>query len=98
MLLEANSDKRDVRILEDFLDFNFAEYGRLSETRNLTVLNSFPFEVNINWVLLQVENKKTGAPMDNPFKISPATATIAPGSTHSFNVRFGPNEPDSYFF
>lgn len=55
-----NSDRRDVRVIEDFLDFNFAEFGRLSETKNLTVLNSFPFDINVNWVLLKVENKKTG--------------------------------------
>jgi hypothetical protein len=76
MLLEVNSGNRDVKVLEDFLDFNFAEFGRMSETKNLTVVNNFPFEVTVNWVLLKVENKKTGNMMENPFRISPSVETI----------------------
>ena len=33
MLQEISSDKKDIKILEEFLDFNFAEYGRLSESK-----------------------------------------------------------------
>ena len=98
MLQEMWSERRDVRIVEDFLDFNFAEFGRLSETKNLTVQNGFPFEVKVNWVLLQVESKKAGELVDNPFRISPAQQIIPPNSSFAFQVRFGPYEPDSYFF
>lgn len=98
MLLEATSNKREIKVLEDFVDFNFAEYGRLSESKPLTIQNKFPFEITVNWVLLKVENKKTGEMMDNPFRISPAVETIAPNSSATFMARFAPYEPDSYFF
>jgi len=72
MLLECHSDKRDVRILEDFLDFNFAEFGRLSETKHLNIVNNFAFDIHVNWALLKVENRKTGELIENPYRISPS--------------------------
>lgn len=98
MLLEPSSNKRDVRVMEEFLDFNFAEFGRLSESRPITLVNNFPFEITVNWVLLKVENKKTGEMMENPFRITPAVETVGANQTATFQVRFGPYEPDSYFF
>lgn len=76
MLLEPNSMKRDLRIGEDFLDFNFSEFGRMSEPQPITLKNCYPFEVSVSWVLLKVENKKTGEMMENPFRITPAVETI----------------------
>ena len=71
MLLESSSETRDVRVLEDFLDFNFSDFGRMSESKPLTLVNNFPFDVTANWTLLKVENKKTGEFMENPYRVNP---------------------------
>lgn len=60
MFLEMTSENRDLRLREDFLDFNFTMKGRLSEDKHITVENKYPFEVSMNWVLLKVESKITG--------------------------------------
>jgi hypothetical protein len=44
MFLEQNSDTRDLRLREEFVDFGFTEYGRVSEQRAITLDNKFPFE------------------------------------------------------
>lgn len=71
MFLETTSENRDIKLREEFIDFSFTECGRLSESKHVTLDNKFPFEVNVNWVLLQVFNKTTGTYVDNPFKVSP---------------------------
>ncbi len=45
MFLEVTSEKRDVKLREEFLDFAFTERGRLSEGKIVTVDNKFPFDV-----------------------------------------------------
>lgn len=42
------------------MDFAFAESGRISETKSVTIDNAFPFAVDVNWALLNVLNKTTG--------------------------------------
>jgi len=58
------------------LDFAFAESGRISETRTVTLDNAYPFPVDVNWALLNVLNKTTGQWVKNPFRIKPETAKI----------------------
>lgn len=36
--------------------------------------------------------------IDNPFKITPNNVIIQANSSYTFNVKFAPSEPDSYFF
>lgn len=60
MFLEMNSDLRDLKLREEFIDFSFAECGRLSESKYVTIDNKFPFDVSVNWVLLKVTSTKTG--------------------------------------
>jgi hypothetical protein len=45
MFLEQNSDTRDLRLREEFVDFGFTEYGRVSEQRAITLDNKFPFDI-----------------------------------------------------
>ena len=54
MFLEATSENRDLKLREEYIDFGFTECGRLSEAKQVTIDNKFPFEVQVNWVLLQV--------------------------------------------
>ena len=98
MFQEITSELRDLKIREEFLDFSFTECGRYSEAKQVTLDNNFPFEVSVNWVLLKVFSKKSGQEYDNPFKFSPSSTIIPPNSSFTFNVKFAPYEPDSYFF
>lgn len=52
MFLESNSENRDVKIRDEFLDFAFTECNRLSESKVVNFDNKYPFEIQINWVLL----------------------------------------------
>lgn len=71
MFLEQTSDNRDIKLREDFIDFGFTECTRVSEGRQITIDNKFPFEVQVNWVLLKLYNTTTNAIVDNPFRITP---------------------------
>jgi len=71
MFLEYTSDNRDIKLREDFIDFGFAECTRVSESRQITIDNKFPFEVQVNWVLLKLYNQTTNVIVDNPFRITP---------------------------
>lgn len=71
MFLESTSDNRDVKLREDFIDFSFTECGRLSESKIVTLDNKFPFEIKVNWVLLQTISSN-GEVVENPFKVTPA--------------------------
>lgn len=98
MFIDITNHQRDVRFNQDFIDFAFAESGRISESKSLTIENNQPFSINVNWALLNVLNKTTGQWVKNPFRIRPETATIDPNSNMSFQVEFAPYEPDQYFF
>lgn len=54
MFLEMSSENRDLRLRDEFLDFAFTECGRISDGKVITMDNKYPFEVNVNWVLLKV--------------------------------------------
>ena len=71
MFMEMTSENRDVKLREDFIDFSFTECGRVSESRTITLDNKFPFDVQVNWVLLQTTSQATGNIVDNPFKVTP---------------------------
>lgn len=92
------SELRDIKLREDFLDFAFTDCGRYSEAKQVTMDNKFPFEVSVNWVLLNVKSEKTGSEHENPFKFFPSSAVVPANSSYTFNVKFAPFEPDSYFF
>ena len=59
MFIDVTNEKREIRLSMDFLDFNFAESGRFSESKHLTVTNKYPFSVDVNWALLNVLNQTT---------------------------------------
>lgn len=59
MFLEMSSENRDLKLRDEYLDFAFTERGKVSEQKQVTVDNKFPFEVQVDWVLLKVENKTT---------------------------------------
>jgi hypothetical protein len=98
MFADITGLNRDIRFSQDFLDFAFAESGRISESKQLTVENKFPFSVNFNWELLNILNKTSGSWVKNPFRIRPETATVPAQGSFSFQVEFAPYEPDQYFF
>ena len=98
MLTDVTSIERDIRLNQDFIDFAFAESGRISESKQLTVENKYPFSIDVNWALLNVLNKTTGQWVKNPFRIRPETAKIEANSSMNFNVEFAPYIPDQYFF
>lgn len=54
MFLEMSSENRDLKLREEFLDFSFTECGRLSEGKIITLDNKYPFDVQVNWVLLKI--------------------------------------------
>jgi len=76
------------------MDFAFAESGRISETKSVTIDNAFPFAVDVNWALLNVLNKTTGQWVKNPFRIKPEQQRIEAHGSHTFSVEFAPYEPD----
>lgn len=45
MFIDLMAESRDVRANVEFLDFNFAEAGRISESKQVTLHNKFPFPV-----------------------------------------------------
>jgi len=71
MFLEVSSEGRDLALREEYLDFGFTDHGRVSESKQITFDNKFPFDVSVNWVLLKVISPTTGQPIENPFKVSP---------------------------
>lgn len=60
MFIDMTTENKDVRISLDFVDFQFADSGRISESRILTVQNKYSFSVDVNWALLNVMNRTTG--------------------------------------
>ena len=60
MVVDISAASRDVRFSADFIDFAFADSGRVSESKSITLDNAFPFAIEIDWALLNVLNKTTG--------------------------------------
>lgn len=98
MFLDVTDPSRDISISSDFVDFQFSEMGRLSESKPLVINNKFPFSIEVNWNLLNVMNRTTGQWVKNPFKVRPEKQTIEANSSFQFNAEFAPFEPDQYFF
>jgi len=98
MFIDIRAAGRDVRVSQDFVDFAFAETGRISESKSVTLYNNYPFSVEVNWALLNVPNRTTGQWVKNPFRVKPELTTVAPNSSMNFEVEFAPYEPDQYFF
>jgi hypothetical protein len=98
MFTDIAAANRDVRFSQDFIDFAFAESGRISESKSVTLENAFPFAIDVDWALLNVLNKTTGQWVKNPFRIKPEHARIEANGSLNFSVDFAPYEPDQYFF
>jgi hypothetical protein len=45
MFLEMSSENRDLKLRDEFIDFSFTECGRLSDARQVSIDNKYPFEV-----------------------------------------------------
>ena len=69
--MDITSQKKDISLSNDFVDFNFTHVGRFSESKPITVNNKFPFPIDVNWALLTVYNKVSEQWVNNPFKIRP---------------------------
>ena len=52
MLQDCTSDKRDLTLDVDCIDFNFTHSGRFSEPKQIVLKNKFPFPVRVDWTLL----------------------------------------------
>ena len=98
MFADISAPARDVRFSQDFLDFAFADSGRISESKSITLDNAFPFAIDVDWALLNVLNKTTGQWVKNPFRIKPEHTRIDAHGSANFTVDFAPYEPDQYFF
>ena len=98
MFSDITAANKDVRFSHDFIDLAFAESERISESKPITLENTFPFPIDVNWALLNVLNKTSGQWVKNPFRIKPERARIEPNTSLSFNAEFAPYEPDQYFF
>ena len=98
MFMDITNVSKDIKFSHDFVDFAFAETGRISESKQVVVENKYPFSIDVSWALLNVYNPTTGQWVKNPFKMRPDNAQIAPGTTMTFNAEFAPHEPDQYFF
>lgn len=98
MFIDLKKQDRDVRFSQDFIDFAFAESGRISEGKTLTLYNKFPFSVDVDWALLNVLNHTTGQWVKNPYRVRPETAKIDGEGQMDFHFEFAPYEPDQYFF
>ena len=80
MFVDVTAENREIKLSQDFVDFQFADSGRISESRILTVQNKYPFPVDVSWALLNVMSRTTGQWMKNPFRIRPENAQIEPNS------------------
>ena len=52
MLIDWTSEDRELSINTNFIDFGFADSGRFSDSKQLTLRNKFPFPVQASWSLL----------------------------------------------
>jgi hypothetical protein len=98
MLQSNTAEMRDLKFSNEYIDFGFTLHGSLSEDRQLTLYNKYPFPVKVDWALLPVIDKKTGKECKNPFNVKPAQTEIAANCNFVFEVDFAPFEPDGYFF
>jgi len=69
MLQDCTSEKRELQLNVETIDFAFTNSGRSSETKQITLTNKFPFPVRVDWTLLKVMDKTTGKMVTNPFNV-----------------------------
>lgn len=86
-----------MKFANEYIDFGFTHYGNISEDRQVSLHNKFPFPIRVDWTLLPVVDK-TGKEVKNPFNLKPAQAEIPANSNFVFEADFAPFEPDGYFF
>lgn len=97
MFLENNDKHRDVAIEQQFVDFNYCEYGKSSEAQSIEVHNKLPYKIELRWVIPDVTNSQ-GEIVKNPFKVQDQYSVIEANSTGTFDIKFRPFEPYYYFF
>lgn len=97
MFLENDSKYRDVSIQQQYVDFNFCEYGKFSEAQQVTIENKLPYKIEIRWVIPEVSNSQ-GETVKNPFNVDERRTIIDAKSIGTFDIKFKPFEPDYYFF
>lgn len=68
MFLENDSTFRDVVLQQQYVDFNFCEYGKSSEAQRIVIENKYPFKIELKWVTPDVTNSQ-GESVKNPFKV-----------------------------
>lgn len=71
MMQSNTSDLRDLKFANEYVDFGFTHYGTISEDRQVTLYNKFPFPIRVDWTLLPVVDKN-GKEVKNPFNLKPA--------------------------
>lgn len=77
MLQSSASELRDLRFSAEYIDFAFTLHGSLSESKQVTLYNKFPFPVRVDWSLLPVFDKITGKSHSNPFNVRPVQQEIS---------------------
>lgn len=97
MFLECDSKFRDVSIQQQYIDFNYCEYGKSSEAQAVVIENKLPYRVELKWVVPEVLNSQ-GDTVKNPFSIDEMSVEIGAKSSKTFEIKFKPFEPDYYFF
>jgi hypothetical protein len=97
MFLENDSPFRDILMKQQYLDFNYCEYGKFSEAKQIEIENKLPYNVEIKWYVPEVMNSQ-GEVVKNPFSVDEKYSTIKANSTGTFHIKFKPFEPDYYFF
>ena len=50
MLLESTSNSREVRLETENIDFNFCDYGRTSDSKEVVIHNDYPFSIKVHWI------------------------------------------------
>jgi hypothetical protein len=97
MLLESSSDTRLVRLEQEFLDFNYCEYGRASEMKEVKIENKFKFQIQVKMVNNDIETN-SGQMVKNPFQFKEEEFLLEPKQTASMFIKFRPYQPNFYFF
>jgi hypothetical protein len=97
MFLENDCQYRDIIIKQQYLDFNYCEYGKFSDYKTIEVENKLPYKIEVRWYIPEVTNSQ-GETIKNPFSLDEQHVIVDAKSTGTFNVKFKPFEPDYYFF
>jgi len=69
MLQDCTSERRELQLNVESIDFAFTNSGRTSEPKQITLTNKFPFPVRVDWTLMKVMDKTSGKMVNNPFNV-----------------------------